>query len=95
VLSKVVVPAAVAVVVYPNKLACAAGADIAAVPPELSAIGVVAVNVVNAPAAGAVSPIAVPSIAPPVIATLLAFWDAIVPSPGMLPPGTKPEAVRT
>ena len=41
----------------------------------------VAVSVVNVAAAGVEPPIVVPLIVPPVIATELAFWVAIVPRP--------------
>ena len=42
---------------------------------------VVAVTVVNAPVDVVVAPIDVPSIVPPVIATVLEFWVDIVPKP--------------
>jgi hypothetical protein len=51
------------------------------VPPLEIGSGVVADRVVNAPAAGVVAPMAVPSIVPPVIATAFAFCVAIAPSP--------------
>ena len=40
--------------------------------------------VVNLPVLGVVAPIGVPSIAPPVMATLFAFCVAIVPNPSLV-----------
>ena len=54
---------------------------------SVDAVGVVATVPVEAaidvkvPAAAVEAPIVVPLIAPPVIATLLAFWVDIVPNP--------------
>ena len=41
----------------------------------------VADSAVNAPVEGVVAPTVVPLIVPPVMATELAFWDAMVPRP--------------
>jgi hypothetical protein len=67
--------------------------ELAGIVVPLSVVVLLLPRVVNAPAAAVLAPTVVPSMAPPVIATLLAACVDIVPRPVMSVFGMVPEAV--